>query len=278
MEKYKIIECKFWKEGIENSCHKGIECTYTHGEKDIRTSKKNCFKDIKCFNHLCNYAHPESWNPYENKKICTFYTKGECKKGNSCLYLHENNNDIIKNTIMNELYKNTFINIKDEDEFPILSDHNQQNNDKFKNSYSSCLKSEINEFDIKNDKDEINNDNIEIVEDINENSICLNISFNNNKTHIETINKVENWCEDNGNDDSMCFKGDTFDDNVLIKDKQHNDLQNLINTIELFRKTIDDNRVKLLNNLSIDESLKVFVEKEISNIKYNIKYIENIKN
>lgn len=54
--------------------------------------KKKCIKELKCWNENCIYEHPDNWNPYDNKKECTFCHKGFCNKINN-KYKHINNND-----------------------------------------------------------------------------------------------------------------------------------------------------------------------------------------
>ena len=256
---YKTIECKNWNENIKDSCSRGIKCTYAHGKDDLK--KRQCLGGIKCYNHLYDhnekFEHPSNWDPYINKKPCKF-TK--CKKEN-CLYFHdkevENNN--IKQDIINDLYKNIDLNEKD---FPQLTKFDKKDNVQLENTYSELFK-EVTKDDIK----ELNNKNYEITSNINEKEITFNIEF---------IDKIKDnsadWDKQSNN--NMSFNGDPFEHN----NDQKNILQEFLNTIDLFRKTLEKNYNKIENTLIVNDDLKIFIDKENSNLKYNIKYIENIKN
>jgi len=126
--------------------------------------------------------------------------------------------------------------------------------------YSDLLKSTMNED--KKTKDT----NYEISSEINENNITLNIEFTPNTRE----NNVILW--DDELNDNVSFNGNPFDKN------EDNTLYDFLNNIDLLNKILKETYNEVEKQINIDDKLKIFIEKENENIKYNIKYIESIKN
>jgi len=78
-------DCRFYLAG---SCSKGTECTYRHCAEAKNTSAicESWQADSKCNEPTkCKFLHPTK---QPEAKTCHFFTRGICKNGSSCKFLH----------------------------------------------------------------------------------------------------------------------------------------------------------------------------------------------
>lgn len=107
---YKIKLCNFYRK--DGKCDRKNKCNYAHGEDELRSYKKNCINELKCFKNDCLFQHPNNWNYKNNLNICEYYKNGYCNKEDDCKFIHihecetgvdKNDNDDKKLTVLEEI-------------------------------------------------------------------------------------------------------------------------------------------------------------------------------
>jgi len=84
---------------LEGKCGYGTSCTFAHSLIEVKNvpnlaKTQLCakFAEGKCTNVNCSYAHGEAElrdPPNFKKKICKWHSKGKCRNGASCGFVHE---------------------------------------------------------------------------------------------------------------------------------------------------------------------------------------------
>lgn len=99
IKKDKTQLCKYFKS--TKGCDKGNNCSFAHGEIELKEITKTCFSGLKCYKKDCEYSHPKGWNYKDNIIICEFFKNGYCIHENNCKFKHikETNDEIVDNKI-----------------------------------------------------------------------------------------------------------------------------------------------------------------------------------
>jgi hypothetical protein len=126
-KKDKTQLCKYYKS--LKGCDKGNNCSFAHGENELKKVIKQCISGLKCYKKECEYYHPEGWDYKSNKKICKYYNEnGYCINENNCKFEHiEKNNKVIDNI---EESKDIFDNCNEISKFKSINNYNQKIEDK----------------------------------------------------------------------------------------------------------------------------------------------------
>eukprot|EP00743_Colponemidia_sp_Colp-15_P010741 GILK01011865.1.p1 GENE.GILK01011865.1~~GILK01011865.1.p1 ORF type:complete len:235 (+),score=22.61 GILK01011865.1:51-707(+) len=93
---YKTKLCPFFSEG---ECSKGAECTFAHGDEELRAlpdlrKTKLCpnYQKGHCDDAECAFAHGDlelkATSDVYKTSLCTFFAQGKCKAGAHCRHAH----------------------------------------------------------------------------------------------------------------------------------------------------------------------------------------------
>lgn len=263
IKKDKTQLCKYFKSS--KGCDKGNNCSFAHGEIELKEIKKPCFNGLKCYKKDCQYSHPKLWNYKDNIIICEFFKNGYCIHENNCKFEHikETNDEILDNNIevnenneyQDDLKINKYNYIKEivnnylhEDIiYKIIEDNKKKNNYIDNEDLSSNLKIIVDGKEYKN-LETIFNNNYEI------NKIHFsNINSGNQeiqKENTDIVNTSDNITEliNNFHDDFDKYikeiKRNINENFINVKKKDRIylifELNKIISEIDLFKNNFED--------------------------------------
>lgn len=258
-DKYKVKLCDFYKKG---KCNNQDECTYAHGEDDLR-----CIFNEYCINEKCKRIHIKKYKDEKQESI---------KDNNKINIFDEKEFPIINNNIKKVHNKNKLL----------YSDIIKKENDNYKYSYelTSSLENVLNvvknndeyfEDNLMNVKRQLQEKYISLIQ-IDKNDWSNSIEIEDIEKEIETLklkyeelknlNKKDDIFDSNINIDSIFNINDNNKEEDYIKIPE---IKLTINGVNYFEA--EDNHIDIL----IDD-----MEKQFLKFKKNIKQcIDNeIKN
>lgn len=230
---YKLKLCNLYQKN--GKCYRGDNCNYAHGKDDLKEFKKICNFGLKCHKEDCKFAHPDDWNPDDNKKICEYYINGFCKNEDRCNFKH----------IEDDIKDNNKINEKNDQENQININHINEliEKEEYKNNIEEKINSNfdifINGIKYSDNIEENNKNNGKMDKDINSNGMKYNDE--DNKENIEEYiiklqNDFEKYTKEIKNNINILFIDDKYKYGIDMK----SDLNKIMAEISLFKYNYQD--------------------------------------
>jgi hypothetical protein len=271
IKKDKTQLCKYFKS--PKGCDKNGNCSFAHGEIELKKFMKPCFSGLKCYKKDCylKYSHPKGWNYKNNIIICEFFKNGYCINEDNCKFRHtketddDKNDEIIGNKIKENIINND-IEVNKNKEYQ--NDLKTNNYDHIKEIVNNHLHEDIiyriiEDNKKKNSNCDIDNDdlssNLKIIVDgkkyknletiFNNNNEINKVDFFNINSGIQEIEK-ENIDTGNISDDTIELISN-FQDNFdkYIKEIKRNIDETFINVKEKDRIYLKFELNKIMSEL-----------------------------
>lgn len=264
LKKDKTQLCKYFKS--PKGCNKDGNCSFAHGEIELKQFMKPCFSGLKCYKKDCylKYSHPSGWNYKDNIIICEFFKNGYCINEDNCKFGHiketddDKNDEIIGNNIevnenkeyQDDLKTNNYdyikeivnIHLHEDIIYRIIEDNKKQNSncDIDNDNLSSNFKIIVDGKEYKNLETIFNNNNeINKVDFSNINSGIQEIEKENIDI-IELISKFQNDFDKSIKE----IKRNIDETFINVKDKDRIylkfELNKIMSEILLFKNNFED--------------------------------------